>query len=43
MLVAIVAVGIQANILQHKTDELSESTWRAETQRNATLIESLPD
>jgi ATP-binding cassette subfamily C protein LapB len=41
VLLAIVVVVIYAYILQHKMHALSESTYRAAAQRNATLIESL--
>jgi ATP-binding cassette subfamily C protein LapB len=41
VLLAIVVVVIYAYILQHKMHALSESTYRASAQRNATLIESL--
>ncbi len=41
VLLAIVFVVIYAYILQHKMHALSETTYRASAQRNATLIESL--
>ena len=41
VLLAIVLVVVYAYILQHKMHALSESTYRAAAQRNATLIESL--
>ena len=41
VLLALVAVVIYAYVLQHKMHALSETTYRASAQRNATLIESL--
>jgi len=41
VLLAIVFVVIYAYVLQHKMHALSETTYRASAQRNATLIESL--
>ena len=41
VLLALVAVVIYAYVLQHKMHALSETTYRAAAQRNATLIESL--
>lgn len=41
VLAAIVVVIIYAYVLQHKMHALSETTYRASAQRNATLIESL--
>src|SRR5574343_240261 len=41
VLAAIVVVVIYAYVLQHKMHALSETTYRASAQRNATLIESL--
>lgn len=41
VLLAIVVVVIYAYVLQHKMHALSETTYRASAQRNATLIESL--
>jgi len=41
VLAAIVIVIIYAYVLQHKMHALSETTYRASAQRNATLIESL--
>jgi ATP-binding cassette subfamily C protein LapB len=41
VLLAIVFVVIYAYVLQHKMHALSETTYRAGAQRNATLIESL--
>lgn len=41
VLLAIVVVIVYAYVLQHKMHALSETTYRASAQRNATLIESL--
>lgn len=41
VLLALIAVVIYAYVLQHKMHALSETTYRASAQRNATLIESL--
>lgn len=41
VLLAIAAVVVFAYVLQHKMHALSETTYRASAQRNATLIESL--
>ncbi|HLO62804.1 MAG TPA: type I secretion system permease/ATPase, partial [Azonexus sp.] len=41
VLLALIVVVIYAYVLQHKMHALSETTYRASAQRNATLIESL--
>jgi ATP-binding cassette subfamily C protein LapB len=40
-LVAFALIVIVGWVLQHRLHELSETTWRASAQRNATLVESL--
>ena len=41
VVVAAVAILLMGWVLQHRLHELSETTWRAGAQRNATLVESL--
>lgn len=41
VLLALIVVVVYAYVLQHKMHALSETTYRASAQRNATLIESL--
>ncbi|MDE2441025.1 MAG: type I secretion system permease/ATPase [Betaproteobacteria bacterium] len=41
VLLALIVVVVYAYVLQHKMHALSETTYRAAAQRNATLIESL--